>query len=207
MNYRIRVANLHRFIVWCSIPAYAVLISSVFFWARLHMTKGFFNDSPLWVWHLAVLAFLLHSSFVFAKSRKVDTEQELYDIAIRALTRRAHSVSEIKKLLARRADSEPSPSRDSHSQGAGLSTANSLISLLSLVKPQLRNHSVCQVRHALRDFIPHTPKHLALLLWRRTACGRVRQIPVHQPRCKWPHRAAFLRVIRERNHHRKMLFQ
>lgn len=43
---------------------------------------------------------------MFAKSRKVDTEQELYDIAIRALMRRSHSVSEMKKLLNRRADSE-----------------------------------------------------------------------------------------------------
>ena len=43
---------------------------------------------------------------MFGRSRKVDTEQELYDIAIRALMRRAHSVSEMKKLLARRADSE-----------------------------------------------------------------------------------------------------
>jgi len=49
---------------------------------------------------------LLHSSFVFSKSRKVDSEQELYDIAIRALTRRSHSVGEMKKLLSRRADSE-----------------------------------------------------------------------------------------------------
>jgi regulatory protein len=49
---------------------------------------------------------LLHASLVFIKSRKVDTEQELYDIAIRALTRRSHSVSEMKKLLLRRADSE-----------------------------------------------------------------------------------------------------
>jgi len=43
---------------------------------------------------------------VFGKSRKVETEQELYEIAIRALMRRAHSVSEMKKLLTRRADSE-----------------------------------------------------------------------------------------------------
>jgi SOS response regulatory protein OraA/RecX len=43
---------------------------------------------------------------VFGKSRKVETEQELYDIALRALMRRSHSVSEMKKLLARRAESE-----------------------------------------------------------------------------------------------------
>jgi regulatory protein len=43
---------------------------------------------------------------VFGKSRKVETEQELYDIALRALMRRSHSVSEMKKLLARRADTD-----------------------------------------------------------------------------------------------------
>ena len=43
---------------------------------------------------------------MFGKSRKVDTEDELYEIAIRALMRRSHSVSEMKKLLARRADSD-----------------------------------------------------------------------------------------------------
>ena len=43
---------------------------------------------------------------MFGKSRKVETEDELYEIAIRALMRRSHSVSEMKKLLARRADSD-----------------------------------------------------------------------------------------------------
>lgn len=43
---------------------------------------------------------------MFSRSRKVETEAELYDIAIRALMRRSHSVSEMKKLLARRADSD-----------------------------------------------------------------------------------------------------
>src|SRR5579871_665931 len=40
------------------------------------------------------------------KSRRLETEAELYEAALRALTRRAHSVSEMKKLLARRTDSE-----------------------------------------------------------------------------------------------------
>jgi regulatory protein len=39
---------------------------------------------------------------VFRKARQLDTEAELYEVAIRALMRRAHSVSEMKKLLARR---------------------------------------------------------------------------------------------------------
>lgn len=48
----------------------------------------------------------LYLSLVPFRSRRVDTENELYDIALRALMRRAHSVSEMKKLLARRADSD-----------------------------------------------------------------------------------------------------
>jgi len=43
---------------------------------------------------------------VFSKSRPLETESELYDVAIRALMRRAHSVHEMKKLLARRTDNE-----------------------------------------------------------------------------------------------------
>jgi regulatory protein len=43
---------------------------------------------------------------VFYKPRKLDTEQDLYDYALRILTRRAHSVHEMKQKLLRRADSE-----------------------------------------------------------------------------------------------------
>jgi len=45
---------------------------------------------------------------VFSRSRprKLDTEDELYDVALRALMRRAHSVHEMKKTLARRTDNE-----------------------------------------------------------------------------------------------------
>jgi regulatory protein len=43
---------------------------------------------------------------VFAKPRQHETEAELYDVAIRALMRRAHSVSEMKKLLSRRTDND-----------------------------------------------------------------------------------------------------
>jgi regulatory protein len=47
-----------------------------------------------------------YASLVFSKPRKLDTESELYDVALRALMRRPHSVHEMKKLLARRASSE-----------------------------------------------------------------------------------------------------
>ena len=43
---------------------------------------------------------------MFGKPRKVDTEQELYDIALRALMRRAYSVSEMKRYLAKRSDTD-----------------------------------------------------------------------------------------------------
>jgi len=43
---------------------------------------------------------------VFSKPRKLDTEQDLYDYALRILMRRAHSVYEMKIKLLRRADSE-----------------------------------------------------------------------------------------------------
>ena len=43
---------------------------------------------------------------MFGKPRKLDTEAELYDAAVRALMRRGHSADEMKKLLTRRADNE-----------------------------------------------------------------------------------------------------
>ena len=43
---------------------------------------------------------------MFSKFKKLDTESELYQVALRALTRRPHSVHEMKNLLARRASSE-----------------------------------------------------------------------------------------------------
>jgi regulatory protein len=47
-----------------------------------------------------------YSSFVFGKPRQLETESELYEAAQRALMRRPHSVSEMKKLLERRATSK-----------------------------------------------------------------------------------------------------
>jgi len=57
---------------------------------------------------LYFVTFLLHSLFVFSRSRprKLDTEDELYNVALRALMRRAHSVHEMKQKLERRTDSE-----------------------------------------------------------------------------------------------------
>jgi regulatory protein len=43
---------------------------------------------------------------MFGVQRKLDSEGELYDVAVRALMRRGHSVNEMKKLLTRRSDNE-----------------------------------------------------------------------------------------------------
>jgi regulatory protein len=43
---------------------------------------------------------------MFGKPRKLDTETELYEVATRALMRRAHSVHDMKKVLERRSDNK-----------------------------------------------------------------------------------------------------
>jgi regulatory protein len=43
---------------------------------------------------------------MFPKPRKLDTEAELYDVALRALMRRAHSVHEMKRKLERRSNNK-----------------------------------------------------------------------------------------------------
>jgi len=43
---------------------------------------------------------------VFSKARQIDTEDELYDVAVRALMRRAHSMQEMKQKLSRRTRNE-----------------------------------------------------------------------------------------------------
>ena len=43
---------------------------------------------------------------MFKKPRQLETEAELYDAALRALLRRAHSVHEMKKKLERRSDNK-----------------------------------------------------------------------------------------------------
>jgi regulatory protein len=43
---------------------------------------------------------------MFTKRRQLETEAELYDVAVRALMRRAHSVHEMKQKLERRSDNK-----------------------------------------------------------------------------------------------------
>jgi regulatory protein len=43
---------------------------------------------------------------MFGKARQIETEAELYDVAVRALMRRAHSVQEMKLKLERRSDNK-----------------------------------------------------------------------------------------------------
>ena len=43
---------------------------------------------------------------MFSKPRQLETESELYDVAVRALMLRAHSVHEMKKKLERRSDNK-----------------------------------------------------------------------------------------------------
>ena len=43
---------------------------------------------------------------MFGKPRQIETQAELYDSAIKILMRRAHSISEMKKALARRCEDE-----------------------------------------------------------------------------------------------------
>jgi regulatory protein len=43
---------------------------------------------------------------MFGKARQLETEAELYDVAVRALMRRAHSVHEMKQKLERRSDNK-----------------------------------------------------------------------------------------------------
>jgi len=47
-----------------------------------------------------------YAAVMFAESRQIETESGLYDAAIKILRRRAHSVSEMKKALARRSNDE-----------------------------------------------------------------------------------------------------
>src|SRR6267143_5379471 len=47
-----------------------------------------------------------YASCMFGRPRQLDTESELYDVAVRALMRRAHSVHEMKQKLDRRSDNK-----------------------------------------------------------------------------------------------------
>jgi len=55
---------------------------------------------------LATRHFFLYPSTMFSRPRQLDTEAELYDVAVRALMRRAHSVHEMKQKLERRSDNK-----------------------------------------------------------------------------------------------------
>jgi regulatory protein len=60
-----------------------------------------FHGSTLAPWR-----FFFYASPMFGKPRQIETEPELYDAAIKILMRRAHSISEMKKALARRCEDE-----------------------------------------------------------------------------------------------------
>jgi regulatory protein len=55
---------------------------------------------------LATRHFFPYASLVFGKPRQLETESALYEAAIKILMRRAHSVHEMKKALARRCEDE-----------------------------------------------------------------------------------------------------
>jgi regulatory protein len=50
--------------------------------------------------------FFLYASFMFGRPQQLETETQLYEAAIKILMRRAHSISEMKKALARRCDDQ-----------------------------------------------------------------------------------------------------
>src|SRR5882762_380399 len=54
----------------------------------------------------SVLPYFYASSMFGKRTRQVETEAELYDVAVRALMRRAHSVHEMKQRLERRSDNK-----------------------------------------------------------------------------------------------------
>jgi len=62
--------------------------------------------SPLLALPLASRPLFFYAWAMFGKPRQLETETDLYDSAIKILMRRAHSVSEMKKALARRCEDE-----------------------------------------------------------------------------------------------------
>ena len=71
---------------------------------------GIRETQTLWSRHgnttLVSVCAYFYALRVFGKPRQVETEAQLYDAAIKALMRRAHSVHEMKKALARRCEDE-----------------------------------------------------------------------------------------------------
>jgi regulatory protein len=47
-----------------------------------------------------------YASSMFGKPRQLETEEEMYEVAVRALMRRAHSVHEMKQKLERRSENK-----------------------------------------------------------------------------------------------------
>jgi len=66
---------------------------------------GWLLVSPVYRLFTSLLPYFILSC-VFSRPRKLDSEDELYDVALRALMRRGHSVHEMQQKLARRTDNE-----------------------------------------------------------------------------------------------------
>ncbi len=65
--------------------------------------------SVVWSTRLRILYFSTRAAYafpMFGKPRQIETESALYEAAIKMLMRRAHSVHEMKKALARRCEDE-----------------------------------------------------------------------------------------------------
>lgn len=71
-----------------------------------HSERSPRSEESLFVMRMHGVSASCYASVVFGKPRQFETEAELYDAAIKILTGRAHSVSEMKKALARRCDEE-----------------------------------------------------------------------------------------------------
>ncbi len=79
-----------------------------FYFARLSVSSvhSVLNPPDYFSPPLATRHFLFYASSMFGKRRQLETEAELYDVALRALMRRAHSVHEMKQKLERRSDNK-----------------------------------------------------------------------------------------------------
>src|SRR5258708_5228906 len=79
-----------------------------FYFARVSLSSvhSVLNPPDYFSPPLATRHFLFYASSMFGKPRRRETEAELYDVALRALMRRAHSVYEMKQKLERRRDNK-----------------------------------------------------------------------------------------------------
>src|ERR1700740_11221 len=64
-----------------------------------------------------------------------------------------------------------------------------------------------ELAHIALNLIPHPAEDFAPLLRRPLDSGRINVAPMKQVASKRPHRATFLRVIRKRNHKRKIFLE